>query len=130
MCDSMRNNRNGDGAVPSDNCKTNDDLFRVIVSFVKSQLGLNPDEIFIDEHGSCINVTLKNVFADAERNAAKDKSTAILIAKTFTESFLSVRGILLAACTETLKMPVESATFLLDPQSNYASILLTVERLK
>jgi uncharacterized protein YbcI len=132
MGESRRNIHSEDSAIQPQNGEIAHTacagLSDAILFFVKSQLGLNPGAIFIDDHGSCIHVTLKDILANAERNAANDKPTAILIAKTHTESFRSVCGILLSLCTETLKRPVESATLLLDPQSNYASILLIIER--
>ncbi|MBD3239146.1 MAG: DUF2294 family protein [Chitinivibrionales bacterium] len=105
---------------------TRGDLPATVRSFVESQLGLHPGEVYSDEHGSSITVTLKGVLSDSERNAAKDKATAELIARALTEAFRSVRGLFLARCSTVLGKSVEAATLTLDPQSNYASIILTV----
>jgi uncharacterized protein YbcI len=70
-------------------------------------------------------VTLKSVLSNSERNAAKDKRTAELLARTLTEAFRSVSSILVAHCSSAVGITVESATLLLGPQSNCASIIMT-----
>ena len=99
-------------------------LAETVREFVSSQLGLHPSAIFVDYHGTSITITLKGVLSDSERHAAKDKRTAELIARALTEAFRSVSGILTANCSACLGGPVEDATFILDPRSNYASIIL------
>lgn len=102
-------------------------LSDAVLLFVRSQLGLKPAAIFVDEHGASITVTLKGVLSDSERNAAKDKRTAELIARAMKEAFRSVAGLLVAASSTALGKTVDEATFFLDPHSNYAAIVLTLD---
>lgn len=126
MNDHARDNGPGSDSLPPDT-GSRKGLTDTIVAFVTAQLGLHPDKVFIDEHGSSITVTLRNVLSDSEKNAAKDKRTAELIARALTEAFRSVSGILVANCSSALEMPVEAASFVLDPQSNHASIILSLD---
>lgn len=112
------------GGMSDRACKA---LADVVVKFVRSQLGLNPGEVFVHPHGGSATVTLKNVLSNSERNAAKERRTADLIARTLTEAFRSVSSILVAQCSSSVGVTAESVTFLLDPQSNCASIILTMK---
>jgi len=103
-------------------------LSDAVLSFVQTQLGLNPLSIFIDEHENSLIVTLKNVFSDSEKHAAMDKHTADLITRTHIEAYKSVCSILIAKVSDETGWSVEATTFFLDPTANYASIIITIDK--
>ncbi|MCX7725232.1 MAG: DUF2294 domain-containing protein [Chitinispirillaceae bacterium] len=102
-------------------------LREIIEFFVKEQLGLRPESIFIDTHGTSITVTLTNVLSEAEKNGAKDPQTGELIVKAMSESFRSIKDKLIEKCSSVLSKKIKNATFLIDTQSNYATILIITD---
>lgn len=103
-------------------------LHDTLAQFFDSQLGLHPGSIFLDEHNSSVYVILKHVFADAERNGAKDKRIAELIIRAHKEAFWSISDLLITACSKALGLAVEVSSLLLDPESNLVSLVLTCRK--
>lgn len=107
-----------------DNIQTDRDkiLRDIIEFFVKEQLGLKPESIFIDTHETTITVTLTNVLSEAEKYGAKDPVTGKLIVKALSESFKSMKEELVKKFSSI--MSIKNANFFIDIEYNCATILI------
>lgn len=102
-------------------------ITQITLDFVSNQLGLHPSAIFVDRHDASLMITLKNVLSDSEKYAVRDKHTAELIARTLSEAFRSVAGILKNKTSQVVGRNVSEASLLLDVSTNCASIFLEID---
>jgi uncharacterized protein YbcI len=102
-------------------------IMETALEFVNHQLGLYPRAIFVDQHGASLIITLKGVLSDSEKYAMKDKRAAELIAKTLSEAFRSVAGILKTKIGGVWGRTISEASLVLDAAINRASIFLEAD---
>jgi len=95
--------------------------------FARNQLGIYPGSIFVDHHGASLTITLKKVLAGSEKYAIRDKRAAALIARTLSEAFRAVAGILKAKIGGIVGGNVTEASLVLDASTNRVSIFLETE---
>lgn len=99
----------------------------IVLDFIKKQLGLYPEAIFIDQHEDTLVITLSEVLSDAEKNAVTDKNIADKIARTLSEAFRSVASIFKIKVSSILGRNITEASLVIDVPSNCATIFMKYE---
>lgn len=121
-----------EGSAPRDEVHLSNSAIEVLTDavrrFAQRQLGLHPATLFVDAHTDSIVLTMHGFLAEAEKNGAKEKRVAALIARSHTEAFRTVRGMLELQASRIIGRPVEGSSLFLDPESDYGTIILFLEK--
>lgn len=95
-------------------------------AFTRRLLGLHPESVFIDTHENNLTVSLHGILPEGERSGAREKRFADLIVRNYRASFDTVRDVLESRLAPLVGCKVECSSFLIDPQSNCATIIINL----
>lgn len=98
-----------------------------IQEFTRRLLGLHPEQVFLDTHENTLTVSLHGILPEGERSGVQEKRFADLIVRNYKASFDTVRNVLESRLAPLIGRGIGSTSFLIDPQSNCATIIINLQ---
>jgi uncharacterized protein YbcI len=95
-----------------------------VCGFVKEQLAVHPEHIYVDIHNRSVTVTLDGVLHPAEINLARERPARASVEKMYMELFNVSKPALHSRLEHALGKTVDRSFFAVEPQYGNAVIVL------